>query len=171
MIRLLAQACHCLVCVSFFVCSTAYSWAINRRATVVSGAVSDLTELVVTCSPCVCVYVCVCRLLYLAQPDEACCCLRGETLDPTACYWYRQPTPCVAAVNFFTCNPQFRLHSPGVRSTSHCASGAACLHPLIFRQLLMGRPISPVRGTSGNHEARRKKQRGEFASWGLLSGK
>lgn len=170
MIRLLPQACHCLLCLFFlfyFFCSTASSWAINGRATVVSGAVSDLTELVVTCSLC----VRVCRLLYLAHPDEACCCLQGETLNPIACYWYRQPTPSVAAIHFFTCYPQFRLHSPGVRSTSHCASGTACLHPLISRQLLMGHPISPVRGTSGNHEAGRKKQRGENASWGLLSGK
>lgn len=159
------KACHCLLYMSL-VCSTACSWAINRRATVVSRAVSDLTKLR---SHVLRVYVCAHRhLLYLARPNEACCCLRGETLDPIACYWYRQPTPSAAAVNFFTCSPQFRLHLPGVRFTSHCASGAACLHPLIWRQLLMGRPISPVRSTSGNHEARRKKQQGENALMGLV---
>lgn len=163
MIKLLPRAYHCLLYLSF-VCRTACSWAINRRATVVSGAVNDLTELVVTCAVC----VCVCRLLYLARPNEACCCPRGETLDPIACYWYRQPTPSAAAVNFFTCSPQFRLRLPGVRINSHCACGAACLHPLISRQLLMCRPISPVRRTSGNHEAKRKKQRGENALLGLV---
>lgn len=141
--------------------------AINSRATVVSGAASDPTELVVTCSLC----VCLCCVLYLAQPDEARSRLRGETLDPVARYWCRQPIPSVAAINFITRSPQFRLHCPGVRFTSHCASGAACLHPLLSRHPLMGRPISPVRGTSGNLEARRKKQRGGVASWGLLSGK
>lgn len=108
------------------------------------------------------VCVCVCCMLYLAHPNEACFCLWGKTLDDTACYWYRQPThPSIAVINFFIGYPQIRVHSRGVRFASHCASVAACLHPLISRQLLMGHPISSVRGTSGNHEARRKKQRGE----------
>lgn len=37
--------------------------------------------------------VCVCRLLYLAHPNETCCCLRGETFDPIVYYWYRALAP------------------------------------------------------------------------------
>lgn len=111
-----------------------------------------------------CGHVCVCRLLYLAHPDEACYCLRGETLNPIACHWYRQLIPSAAAL-------------PSTFSRAAHSSGSTRrgwdspptvpvelrVYILWYRDgFLMGLPISPVRGTSGNHEARRKKTaRGE----------